>query len=441
MTEFSRRDLLKATAAFGFASPLQGFSWENDKRYELAAKDAVKWLRAQSTTTGAGKAWPSVPGKKETLAVDLYSGTAGVALLLAEAGRRWNNREILEDARQAGKETASWFDQLAENRFLGLYTGLAGCFWTLSELQSHGIVEPSWQGNDAPDLAYLYAADLADKHEPLKTNDVIAGLAGIGLAFLQKPLAKDPKVHLGAACGIGDHLIARAQKDGGGLRWAMGEAYARNMPNFSHGTAGVAFFLAKLYVATKKKTYLEHAIGGAEYLKSIASTDNDGCLIYHADPDGLSRYYLGWCHGPSGTSQLWWQLHKATGKSEWREWAVRSAKSLIDLGVPERRTEGYWNNEGLCCGTAGIGRFFLDMYRRTGDAQYFEKAKRCADVVLKNATKDEQGIRWAFAENRVKPEETSTQTGWMQGAAGIAAFLIEMTSPRKAVFRLPVDAD
>ena len=46
------------------------------------------------------------------------------------------------------------------------------------------------------------------------------------------------------------------------------------------------------------------------------------------------------------------------------------------LGVPEQRTEGYWNNEGLCCGTAGIGRFFLDMYRRTNDAQYFGKAKQ-----------------------------------------------------------------
>ena len=423
------------------ASPLKSFPLTAENRYELAARDAVKWLRGQSITTGAGKAWPSVPGKRETLAVDLYSGTAGVALLLAEAGSRWKSPEIAEDARQAGKETASWLEQLAENRFLGLYTGLAGCFWILSELKSRGISDSSWDRKDSPDLAFLYASDIADKRETLKTNDVIAGLAGIGLAFLDKPLARDPKVHLGAACGIGDHLISRAQKDGGGLRWALEEGYARNMPNFSHGTAGVAFFLAKLYAATKKKPYLEHAIGGAEYLKSIAHAENEGCLIYHADPDGLARYYLGWCHGPAGTSQLWWQLYKATGKSDWRDWAVRSAKSLIDLGVPEKRTEGYWNNEGLCCGTAGIGRFFLDMYRRTNDAQYLEKAKQCADVILKNATKDEQGTRWSFAEHRVKPEETSAQTGWMQGAAGIAAFLMEMSSLRKAVFRLPVDAD
>jgi lantibiotic modifying enzyme len=433
--------VLKATAALGFSSPLKSFSFDSENRYELAAKDAVKWLRAQSITTGAGKAWPAVPGKKETLAVDLYSGTAGVALLLAEAGQRWKSQEILEDARQAGKETASWFEQLAENRFFGLYTGLAGCFWALSKVQECGAAETSWQSKDSPDLAYLYAADIAAKHEALGTNDVIAGLAGIGLAFLEKPLAKNPKVHLGAACGIGDHLIARAKKEEGGLRWALDETYGRNMPNFSHGTAGVAFFLAKLYVATKQKPYLEHAIGGAEYLKSIANKENDGCLIYHADPDGLARYYLGWCHGPAGTSQLWWQLQKATGKSEWREWAVRSAKSMMDLGVPEKRTEGYWNNEGLCCGTAGIGRFFLDMYRRTNDAKYLGKAKQCADVILKSATKDEQGARWTFAEHRVKPDETSAQTGWMQGAAGIAAFLMEMSSPRKAVFRLPVDAN
>ena len=90
----------------------------------------------------------------------------------------------------------------------------------------------------------------------------------------------------------------------GGLDWAMDPSYPRLMPNFSHGTAGVAFFLARLYEETREEEYLDAALAGAKYLLSIAKTDGDACLIFHDEPDDKDLYYLGWCHGPVGTANL-----------------------------------------------------------------------------------------------------------------------------------------
>ena len=46
-------------------------------------------------------------------------------------------------------------------------------------------------------------------------------------------------------------LIALGKQEAGGLKWAMSPRFPRLMPNFSHGTAGIAYFLATLYSETK----------------------------------------------------------------------------------------------------------------------------------------------------------------------------------------------
>jgi len=435
-SRITRREAIGSMAALAAAGPAALAIKPKPNPYEECARDAVKWIRAQAVETGLGLVWPAIPGKKETISPDLYSGTAGVVLLLAKAGRRWNDRSLVDMAKLAVPYLDPYLYPFQVDR--GLYTGQAGIGLSIAELgQSCRDKDLETAGRRAVGLS-LKGNGIDNRMGPLPVvNDIISGVAGIGVASI----AEFPEASASFTLRAGDSLVGQARIELSGLRWPLEASFSRNLPNFSHGTAGVAFFLAKLYCQTQDFRYLAAAEKGANYLLSIANLDNNGCLIYHADPDGKNRYYLGWCHGPAGTSQLWWQLAKATGDKKWEEYAHRGAQSLLDLGVPERRSEGYWNNDGLCCGTAGIGRFFLDMYRRTGQKRYWDAAERCAQVILNNAVRDEQGARWVFAENRVSPKEVYAQTGWMQGAAGIAAFLIEMTSPKKVVFKLPVDAD
>ena len=47
-----------------------------------------------------------------------------------------------------------------------------------------------------------------------------------------------------------------------------------------------------------------------------------------------------------------------------------------------------------------------------------------ADAIVSRAITDETGTRWRFTEHRAEEPLLPAGTGWMQGAAGIATFLL-----------------
>ena len=60
---------------------------------------------------------------------------------------------------------------------------------------------------------------------------------------------------------------------------------------------------------------------------------------------------------------------------------------------------------------------------RTGRPEYVQVARRCAEVILDAAETADGRRRWRHAEHRDRPDFLQAQTGYMQGAAGIASFL------------------
>jgi hypothetical protein len=48
------------------------------------------------------------------------------------------------------------------------------------------------------------------------------------------------------------------------------------------------------------------------------------------------------------------------------------------------------------------------------------------DALLERAIRDHTGARWRFLEHRQEPPVLPPATSWMQGAAGIAAFLLRL---------------
>lgn len=233
------------------------------------------------------------------------------------------------------------------------------------------------------------------------------------------------------AVKAGNRLLQVGIKTSGGIKWRMSKDYKRFMPNFSHGTAGIAYYLACLYERTGEKRFLEGAVKGAEHLLSIAYKKDDQCLVYHFTPEGEKRYYLGWCHGPVGTGRLFYILYKATGKKSWLEWLKRGAYSIMVSGIPEKETPGFWNNVSICCGTAGVALYFHRLNRTLKDKTYGQFATRMAKSLLGKPTQDGKGLKWMNAEFRKRPEFLVAQPGFMQGAAGIGYSLLKLASSGK----------
>ena len=259
-------------------------------------------------------------------------------------------------------------------------------------------------------------------------TDVIRGTAGIGLALLHADDVLGTSEALKLAEFAGARLIQQGQRVPGGTRWEMTPGFRVYMPNFSHGTAGVAYFLARLYENSSDGSTLQAALRGANHLKAIANLDNEGCIVMHNDADKDDLYYLGWCHGPVGTSRLFHQLARVTEDPSWHEWVIRGSRSILDSGIPEKLTPGFWNNVGSCCGSASVLQFFIDLHNVYGNEEYLTFATRMADDILSRGEQKGPALRWLLAENRTQPDVLIANTGLMQGAAGVGLSLLALDS-------------
>jgi lantibiotic modifying enzyme len=364
--------------------------------------------------------------------IDLYHGTSGILLFLLAMHEQLGDDSYMTEARATADDIAARVPLETAPEELGLYADLPGAAIALAAIAR--------AANDARyrDVALALTLRIAEAARPVGAGvqwneiyDASYGVAG-GVLFLlhmatelEGDAIASHLVELAARAG--DRLIQVAVPEGGGVKWPIDAQGARWMPNFGHGTAGVAYALATLYRRTGKRAFLDAAIAGARYLSSVARRDGGVFLVFHADPDGLDRYYLSWCHGPPGTGRLLYQLAEATGDASWRELLTQAAQGVLTSGLPRARTTGYWNNVGQCCGAAGIAEFMMSLWRVTGEDRYLAFAREMMDDVLARATRHaDNALSWTHAEHRVRPGELTTQTGYMQGAAGIGAAFLQL---------------
>jgi len=394
--------------------------------YREAALKAAAWIQASAIKIPDGLSWPSIPADPQSVTFDLYSGVPGVVLFFCQAFHSTGQTDYLDAARGGADRLLSKLNSVPG---AGLYVGLSGIAFALEETYRVTREDKYRRGF----LACLDRIRASSKSagtgiEWTSTTDIISGNAGTGLFLIYTFHETGDRAWLDLAAGAGSRLIELGRPESGGLKWAMNPEFPRLMPNFSHGTAGIAYFLAALYRETKRREFLDAALAGAKYLLSVAKTDSTSCLIFHDEPDNMDLYYLGWCHGPVGTARLFFLLSEVTGDRSWLDWVRKSANGLIQSGIPEQEKPGFWNNAGICCGLAGVGEFFLDIYGALGDKADLAFARRVADRLLGKATVEDRKMFWVQAEHRTRPDYLFAQTGYMQGAAGIGTFLLRLAA-------------
>ena len=361
----------------------------------------------------------------------LYAGIGGLALVLAEISqcRALSNAEQALAAGIAARLSAT----AGARADASLYLGLGGDVTALKLL--------------APGSERVALARLADLMTPAGWNtppetgtgsaapvtDLVLGAAGVILAAVW---AGGEHARDIAATG-GEALLQAADQTKDGLDWAMMAGRTSRMPNYSHGTAGIATALAIAGAALNRDDFIVAARHGAQHLLTVGSLADGGFIIPHTLPYArreVEPVTYTWCHGPAGTSQLFAALAHigvdtvagldVTGLRQ------RCLHSVLASGVPQRLRPGFWDNDGRCCGTAGVGDVLLDA-AQDGAGQavcgaLLQGARTMADALVERAICDGAGARWRFLEHRQDPPLLPPGTSWMQGAAGIAAFLLRL---------------
>jgi hypothetical protein len=376
----------------------------------------------------AGDGPPAGPGTDRD---SVYAGIGGLAPVLAEVGQH----RALTGAEQAlAAGIVARLGAMVPGRTEpSLYDGLGGDVTALKLLAA---------GSEQAALARL--AELMTpagwpttlELEPGSTapvTELIQGTAGVVLAAVW---AGGEHAHGIAATG-GQALLAVADETEGGLDWGILPGSRSRAPNYSHGTAGIATALAIAGAALGRADFVLAARRGAQHLLTVGSLDGDGFIVPRSLPYStrdVEPVTYNWCHGPAGTSQLFAAL-TAAGVDEVSGFGVallrqRCLNSILASGVPARLRPGFWDNDGRCCGTAGVGDILLDAAQDCGDQAragvLLRAARRMADALVERAIRDQAGARWRFTEHRQDPPLLPPGTAWMQGAAGIAAFLLRM---------------
>jgi hypothetical protein len=393
---------------------------------------------------------PAGPGPARD---SVYAGIGGLAPVLAEIGQ---HRPLTgaEEALAAGI-VARLCSVLPGRTDSTLHDGLAGDAMALRLL--------------APGREQAALARLAELMTPLgwpttleiepgstaPVTDLTQGSAGVVLAAIWA----GGEHARGIAATGGQALLDAADRTEGGLDWGMVPGARSRGPNYAHGTAGVATALAIAGAALGRADFAAAAAAGAQHLLAVGSLGEDGFVVPHTLPYStrdVEPVTYNWCNGPAGTSQLFAALPLA-GVDEVAGLPVawlrqRCLDAVLASGVPARLRPGFWDNDGRCCGTAGVGDILLDAAQdhaaqdsagqdRAGQdsaGRFLRAARVMGDALVERAIRDQDGARWRFTEHRQDPPLLPPGTSWMQGAAGIAAFLLRLARVLDSGLTAPV---
>jgi hypothetical protein len=370
----------------------------------------------------------------------IHEGIGGLALALAEV--RLTRPVTDEEHDLADAIAARLRSQIPEATDVSFFDGLSGTVAALISLGTPGATDAVRRLCETADHdGWRPLAPLSEERyaSGARVNDATLGSASALLAAVWAMRHDVPGARELADLGA-DLLLAEGEPESTGTNWRMvSSRFALGprpqLPNWSHGLAGIAGGLALAGTELRRPDLLEAARRGAEHLVTLGDTADGGFVVPLSipaeDPAKANPISYGWCHGPTGTSRLFLALDRA-GVAEvagrpTTSWYARGLHSVRTSGLPDRLRPGFWDNDGRCCGTAGVGDAFLDAYVRSGEDRDLAFAVRLGDALVERAVVANGQAYWRFLEHRQAEPLLPPGVGWMQGAAGIAAYLFRLS--------------
>ncbi len=313
-------------------------------------EDRCNWMGAEPLERRDGRFQPSVTHRN--LGPDLYSGTSGVALFLAElfgvTGEPAARRLALGAIRQA----LSRVDAIQPSARLGLFSGWIGI--ALVTVRVAMILGEPMLHNQALQLLERSFSDSYDKRE----YDLMSGRAGAiaGLVVLNHILGDSSL--LDYAIRLGEELLETANKAATGYSWeSHGLPNQHNLTGFSHGAAGAAYALLELFHATGVSKYRDAASLAFKYERHWFDPGIANWPDFRKDPSSPYRknrphsYLTFWCHGAPGIAlsrlRAYEILNDGVCKAE-AIVALKTTRASIDSAL-----ETWTGNFSMCHGLIG----------------------------------------------------------------------------------------
>jgi hypothetical protein len=340
---------------------------------------------------------------------DLYTGSAGTALFLCQL------HEVTEDARylDLAVQCGNWLQANVTNvtrqiDMPGLYYG--DCGPGLLYLKLYGLTgDDSWL-----ELTHLVSQDVAKmaRHSP----DLMTGSAGTGIFHLALWRVSGERAALDRALGEAVFLLDTRTRER--PTWVIPEGHdtlsGREYIGFSHGSAGIGYFLAECGLACRDSTISSVCVEIADWMIGLGRPclDDESGLMWSSTPDGVPSRGLHWCHGSAGIARFLLSAYAVSADPAHARAASRAGRMLA-LGAP-------WAGTTQCHGIAGNAEVLIDLWACLGDDDWLSWATMLGENLALYET--ERG--WPSEDHRVVSPDL------MVGQAGVGAAFVRLGRPR-----------
>jgi len=353
-----------------------------------------------------------------TLGADLYGGTAGIAVFLAELAAATGGAGCRRTALGAIRQALARKPDLPPTLTLGLYSGRIGIALAAERV-----------GSLLADDDLLERGLAMVRHlEGTGTEfDLIGGRAGaiVGLLALQDLLG-EPGL-LERASRYGEELIGLAVKRARSWSWpSPGNPRARHLLGFSHGASGAGYALCELAHATKDEAFRDAAEKAFSYERRLFDArEANWPDLRTAAPSAtravLPAFTTAWCHGAPGIALSRLRAYELTAAPSHRD------EAIVAVATTRRHVQAIAGsdsgNYSLCHGLCGNAEVLLHAESVLGAG--WEDGKKLAVRVAETGIDSfaRPGPTWPCG---TKGGETPSL---MLGLAGIGLFYLRLHDP------------
>jgi lantibiotic modifying enzyme len=164
----------------------------------------------------------------------------------------------------------------------------------------------------------------------------------------------------------------------------------------------------------QRNVYFEYAEKTANWLTDLAVLDFPGVYKWAVSEEARRTFNVGIESGTAGVGLFFLEMYKVTNNEEYRYYAVGAGNYLKARSFNRGRVD--WLS-----GAAGVGYCLIELWKTMGNELYLDRAREIGNLVIDYSYRQNGGVYWW---NSI--ESFKIFTGYGRGAAGIGDFLVRL---------------